>query len=78
MTGYHSGGDWLAMVLMMVAFWGLLVALVVWAIRSARPGGETPSPERVLAARFARGEIDDDEFRRRRGVLVGAGQAEES
>ncbi|MDT4922658.1 MAG: putative rane protein [Pseudonocardiales bacterium] len=78
--GMH-GGEWLTMILMMVAFWGVVVALVVWAVRTLRsdePRGsahDSGAPEGILAERFARGEIDDDEFRRRRDALVGAGAA---
>src|SRR6266702_1598947 len=32
-------------------------------------------PERLLAARFARGEIDEEEYRQRLATLQGAGQA---
>lgn len=39
----------------------------------SRPGGaarpDDLDPERILAARFARGEIDEDEYRRRLDVL---------
>jgi putative membrane protein len=31
--------------------------------------GPPPAPEQLLAERFARGEIDEDEYRRRLGVL---------
>jgi putative membrane protein len=81
--GHWSVGDWLAMSLMLLAFWGLLVVLVVSLVR--RPAGvaKDPSPERpatgsaddVLAERFARGEINEDEFTRRRALLH-AGSAE--
>ena len=76
--GHYDGGwgsgDWIAMVGMMVVFWGVVVALVVWAVRTLRSASHTPhAPERILAERFARGEIDDDEYRRRRDALVGAG-----
>lgn len=72
-------GGWVAMALMMVIFWGLVAALVMWIVRSQsrdRPhadGAERPamSPDSVLAQRFARGEIDEDEFARRRAVLRG-------
>ena len=82
MMGYYGHGmgwgGWLAMSLSFVVFWGLLIALVVWLVRSFR--GERPSeqppattkPDRadeVLAERFARGEIDEDEFTRRRELL---------
>ena len=34
-----------------------------------------PAPERLLAERFARGEIDEEEYRRRLAVLRGASEA---
>lgn len=60
------------MILMMVLFWGPLLALVVWLVRGLRTKlprssaeqGEPLSADEVLAARFARGEIDDDELNR--------------
>jgi putative membrane protein len=39
--------------------------------RSAEPA---PSPERLLAERFARGEIGEEEYQQRLAVLRGAGQ----
>jgi putative membrane protein len=33
------------------------------------PGPATVTPEQVLAERFARGEIDEEEFRQRRAAL---------
>jgi hypothetical protein len=40
MHGYYDGGwgpgQWLAMGLMMLLFWGSLAALIVWAVRSSR------------------------------------------
>jgi len=71
-------GDWggwggfLAMSLMMVLFWGGLVWLVAYAIRttSGRGRGTEARPAiRILEERFARGEIDHDEFEERRRVL---------
>jgi putative membrane protein len=57
-------------------FWGLLVAgivaLVRYTSREAARGAsptEPPSPRRVLAERYARGEIDDEEYTRRLAVL---------
>lgn len=78
--GWGAGG-WFAMsvmMVMMVAFWGGLIALVVWGVRSATPrheGANGPpvaparSADEVLAERFARGEIDEEEFTRRRELL---------
>lgn len=69
-------GGWLAMSLMMLVVWGVPIVLVVWLVRgNFRPGqsaGTTPpgsGAERVLAERYARGEIDEEEFTGRREVL---------
>jgi putative membrane protein len=64
------------MILMMGLFWGAIIATVVWAIRRLSPrdantGGAQTSAMRVLDERFARGEIDADEFQRRREILRG-------
>lgn len=67
MMGYHYGG-WFAMALMMVFFWGGLAGLAAWAVLHGRR-----APEQVLAERFARGEITEDEFVRDRDLLAGAG-----
>jgi putative membrane protein len=61
----------------MVLFWALLiagiVALVVFVTgeRPTRqvPPPEAPSAEQILAARFARGEISETEYRDRIAVL---------
>ena len=75
---WPSLGGWLAMGLMMLAFVGLISALVLVVLRSLdRPPESTVHPaatgaenaRRVLDERFARGEIDADEFRQRREVL---------
>lgn len=67
---------WLLMSLMMILVWGVPVALVVWLVRSSfRPGqpAGTTSPEsraeQVLAERYARGEINEEEFAHRSEVL---------
>ena len=73
-VGWGAGG-WLAMSVMMVAFWGGIIALVVWAVRSATPRAAGPfvdparRAEDVRAERFARGEIDEEEFTQRRALL---------
>ncbi|MCW2540028.1 MAG: hypothetical protein JWN95_1753 [Frankiales bacterium] len=80
MMGWNNGGwgagEWLAMSLMMVIFWGAVVALGVWLVRSTRampttlkPGEMTEGAQRLLAERFARGEIDKAEFTRSRALL---------
>ncbi|WP_037972432.1 SHOCT domain-containing protein [Streptomyces sp. NRRL WC-3742] len=46
-----------------------------WTGGPGGPGGALhgPAPEQVLAERFARGEIDEEEYRRRLDVLRSAG-----
>jgi putative membrane protein len=73
--GNHGDGRWLVMGLVMLLLWGALIALVVWAVRSYHSptapsaGGAARRSEDILAERFARGEIDEQEFRRRRDLL---------
>lgn len=68
-------GGWIGGALMMLLFWGGLVALVVFLVRGAgsRPsqeeGKRRPGAREILAERFARGEISEDEFEQRRRVL---------
>lgn len=71
MWGYGWGG-WIFGVLMMLLFWGGLVALVVFAIRGWGEGrrggsGESRGPDAraILEERFARGEISKEEFEER-------------
>jgi putative membrane protein len=74
--GWGSGGwgAWLLMTLMMLVFWGGLIALVVWAIRGfGRPSEPRNDAESILEERFARGEIDADELESRRKVLRSGG-----
>ena len=63
-----SWWGWLAMSLGMVAFWGLIIWAVVALFRGfggSWPRTERPDPERILAERFAAGEIDEDEYQQR-------------
>ena len=70
--GPGSGGwvSWVAMSLMMLAFWGGLVALIVWLLRgSGEPRDDRGDAESILDERFARGEIDAEELRTKRTAL---------
>ena len=65
-------GDWVAMSALMTVFLGGLIALAVWVVQSVRSdGGRAPADraDALLAERFARGEIDGEEFTRRRELL---------
>ena len=77
MLGWCRGdtgwGGWVVMTLTMVAFWAVVVlaAVVIW--RSTRAGrledGNGRDARDVLDERFARGEIDELEYRERRDAL---------
>ncbi|MEX0797739.1 MAG: SHOCT domain-containing protein [Acidimicrobiia bacterium] len=71
MLYWHGMGPWGW--LMMVAFWAVVVFLIVWAVRStATPGRRgDDSPLRILDERLARGEIDREDYDERRKVLEG-------
>jgi putative membrane protein len=69
-------GGWFVMVAMMVVFWGAVAWVIVTLIRqngarSEPPGAGASEPVRILDERFARGEIDEDEYQRRRELLRG-------
>ena len=75
---WHDGDwnawEWVVMSLMMILFWGGPIALVALIVHIAGRGrsdapSQTPSSRELLAQRFARGEIDQDEFIRRRRAL---------
>lgn len=77
MMFYGNGmGAWgyVAMTVSSLVFWGLLAAGVVALFRYAgRPHNvPPPAPEQLLAERYARGEIDDEEYRRRLATLRAA------
>jgi len=59
------GAGGLVMMLVMLVFWGVVLAGVVLAIRWLAGQGERSRSDRaldVLRERYARGEIDKDEF----------------
>ena len=69
-NGDWSWASWLLMAASMLAFWGLVAWIVVMLVRSSRPAGsDRNDADQILADRFARGEIDEDEYRHRRDVL---------
>jgi putative membrane protein len=78
-----SGWGWFGATLSMIAFWALIIAALVLLFRSlSRPTAGSsqnvasrtpPSAEELLAERFARGEIDEEEYERRLRVLRSTG-----
>ena len=78
-----SGWGYALISVSMVLFWGVvilgIVALVRHLGRSSQPAGGAgmprPSAEQVLAERFARGEIDEQEYQSRLATLRGRQQS---
>ena len=74
-----TGWGYALMSVSMVLFWGVvilgIVALVRYLGRSSQStggaGGPRPSAEQLLAERFARGEIDEQEYQSRLAALRG-------
>lgn len=72
-----SGWGYALMTISTVLFWALVIAGAVVLVRylgrtpqlPAAPPPHRHTPEQVLAERFARGEIDDDEYQRRLDTL---------
>ena len=60
------GGAWgIGMMLMMLVFWGLVIAGIVLAIRWLATQGRESRPDsalEILRQRYARGEINREEF----------------
>lgn len=79
MMGWYNDsvgwGGWILMSLAMVVFWGLVIFAVVAIFRSTSKDTERsdrvtrPDPMQILDERFARGEIDVDDYHARREVL---------
>jgi putative membrane protein len=76
MFWYGTGWVWWQAGLMwvgMIAFWGLLIwavyALVTNLTRKPRPEPPGEDARRILDERLARGEIDDGEYQRLRGLI---------
>lgn len=80
MNWYGNGmnnGDWVAMIAMMTIFLGLVVLAGVMIFRGSgrsRLGGGTQDRGalEILDERFARGEVDRDEYEARKAVLRGS------
>ncbi|MET8563801.1 SHOCT domain-containing protein [Streptomyces flaveolus] len=74
--GHGVGGwGWFAMPTGMFLFWALIITVLVLLVRALnRPQDHrhlpsTPSAQNILRERLARGEIDEDYYRRRLDTL---------
>lgn len=84
MGWYNDGsigtGGWIAMIVMMSLFWGALIFAGVVLFRGAdsrsgRENARTSRPTRsdpvdILDERFARGELENEEYEARKAVLL--------
>lgn len=79
---WHDGGigwgGWVVMTIMMLVFWALLIfgGIALWqATRRGATGTDRPPRDerndalQLLDERFARGEIDVDDYQQRRELL---------
>jgi putative membrane protein len=64
-----SGWGYALMTVSMILFWGAVIFGLVMLVRHFGRSGQPP--ERLLAERFARGEIGEEEYRQRLAVLRG-------
>jgi len=85
-NGGDHWGLWVLMIVAMVVFWGATAWIIVTLVRQrgttassipTAPGsGSTPPGSdalSILNERLARGDIDEDEFTRRRSLIEGSG-----
>ena len=79
MMYWYGGGGYALMAIGTVLFWGAVIFGVVALVRHGRQAGPRPAepagPERLLAERFARGEIDEDDYYQRLTSLRAADPA---
>jgi len=85
--GYGMWGNWgIGGMIMMIFFWGIIIVGAILIIRyftsghgglSARQGGGIMRGDRdpleVLRDRYAKGEIDTEEYEERKRILEGDG-----
>ena len=74
MMWYYGGNSvwmWVFGTLMMVVFWGGLIALAVWAVRSGLGTRRDSDALSVLRRRLAAGEISQEDFDKTKRVLQG-------
>ena len=82
MCDWMLGGGW-GMMLLVALFWIAVIALVIWAVyrfahrRRGYRGEISPghaTPEEILDQRYARGDIERDEYLRMREELRPGGE----
>ncbi len=67
MMGWFGGG------IMMIVFWVLLIIVIVWAVRELRSkhvGSNSSNALDILKERYAKGEINKEEFESKKKDLI--------
>lgn len=64
--GQAGAAGWVSM----IAFWVVVVAVVVWAVAKLFPTQTEPDPGAVLDSRLAAGDIDQETYRAIRDELA--------
>jgi putative membrane protein len=64
-----AGGRWL-IALATLLIWVGLIALAIYGVRHFRHAGTSDTALSILDERFARGEIDRDEYEQRKAALL--------
>jgi len=82
--GYYNGGGgthwgaWILVIIAMLVFWGALAWIIVTLLRHrgshsdrrpVPPSGTSPDALLILDERLARGEIEEEEYKRRRDLI---------
>lgn len=64
-------GGWGIHWIWMAVFWVAVIGLIAWAVARLTPTNHTRGDDAraILDERYARGELDDEEYRRRRSEL---------
>jgi len=84
MGWYDNGWGWGAGIgmIVMVLFWGGLIALVVWAVARMTRGDvqsrPSDSPRQILDRRLASGEIDAEQYAQTRHLLESRSTVDET
>lgn len=71
MHGDPGTGWSIVMVIGMMLFWGSIIVLGVWAVKSTIGSRSGDDPQTILDRRLASGEITPDEYEQRRSILTG-------
>jgi putative membrane protein len=65
----NDWSNWWWMPVAMIVLWAIVIAAFALVIRELVLRSPTRDADAALDARYARGEIDDEEYRRRRAIL---------